>query len=150
MVRELLAAPEDGRVKLFTLWRGLSLRRTLAALFKDGTYEPVRVEGSGAACVFAFMRRLGPDAALAILPVRAAPLFGSDYPLGQRWGDTRLVLPEESPDTPVITSYSIHYTKLYEAPSPSPTRSWTTSSSGAPTARPPTTWPWSWTTPRWA
>ena len=60
----------------------------------------MRVEGSGAACVFAFMRRLGPDAALTVLPVRAAPLFGSDYPLGQRWGDTRLVLPEESPDTP--------------------------------------------------
>lgn len=100
LVRELLATPEDGRVKLFALWRGLSLRRSQTALFAEGSYEPVAVEGPGAACVFAFARRLGPALALAILPVRAAPLFGGDYPLGARWGETRLVLPEESLDGP--------------------------------------------------
>ncbi|EPR39839.1 malto-oligosyltrehalose synthase [Desulfovibrio sp. X2] len=100
LVRTLLARPEDGRVKLFALWRGLLARKNAPELFARGGYEPMEVEGPGAARLFAFARRLPPgdpaagqagsDTAIVLAPVRTGPLFGTDYPLGAPWGETRL------------------------------------------------------------
>ena len=101
--RELLAAPDDGRVKLWLLWRLLRVRRAHPRLFGEGSYEPLAAEGGRAAHVVAFVRRLegvadregrGPTAALVVAPRLTAALAGGDAPVGEAsWQDTALVLP---------------------------------------------------------
>lgn len=56
-VEALAAAPHDGGAKLWFIWRLLSLRRDDPALFRDGGYEGLAVEGPLARHVVAFARR---------------------------------------------------------------------------------------------
>lgn len=56
-VRSMAEAPHDGSAKLWFIWRLLSLRREQPLLFRDGSYEPLVVEGPAARHVVAFARR---------------------------------------------------------------------------------------------
>ncbi|KQX88045.1 malto-oligosyltrehalose synthase [Variovorax sp. Root473] len=56
-VRAMVDAPHDGRAKLWFIWRLLSLRRAQPLLFREGSYEPLQVEGPLARHVVAFARR---------------------------------------------------------------------------------------------
>ncbi len=49
--------PADGRAKLWLAWRLLELRRAQPALLRDGSYEPLRVRGTRAPHVIAYLRR---------------------------------------------------------------------------------------------
>jgi (1->4)-alpha-D-glucan 1-alpha-D-glucosylmutase len=93
---ELLEQLEDGRAKLFLIWRALQLRAALEPLFARGAYLPLRVKGARATSVIAFMRRLERQTAITIAPRLYARLLpaGSDLPLGTpTWGDTWIELP---------------------------------------------------------
>ena len=57
-----------GGLKQAVIARTLALRRALPALFDNGGYEPVAVEGPMAEHVVAFMRRHGADVALTVVP----------------------------------------------------------------------------------
>jgi len=94
----LLRMWPDGRIKLFILWRLLSLRRAHPALFLDGGYEAVATAGEKADHLLAFVRRRGTTTLLVAVPRLAGPLTDADrpFPLGTAaWGDTTLVLPED-------------------------------------------------------
>jgi (1->4)-alpha-D-glucan 1-alpha-D-glucosylmutase len=106
MVRELLAAWPDGRVKLWLTHRALRLRREFPTLFAEGAYLPVRVEGGRGRHVVAFARRHAASWALAVVPRLPARLLGVTAEwapppaLGvpaASWADTCLVLPAEAP-----------------------------------------------------
>ncbi|EFL49756.1 malto-oligosyltrehalose synthase [Solidesulfovibrio fructosivorans JJ]] len=99
----LIAAPEDGRVKFFTLWRGLCARRAQPALFTSGAYVPARFEGSQAKRLFGFWRTFEGEAALAIVPRRIAALSRGEsvFALGGIWEDTRLM--ESAPGITELT-----------------------------------------------
>ncbi|WP_341889095.1 malto-oligosyltrehalose synthase [Variovorax sp. YR752] len=56
-VRAMVASPHDGRAKLWFIWRLLSLRHAQPLLFREGSYEPLQVEGPLARHVVAFTRR---------------------------------------------------------------------------------------------
>ena len=56
-VRAMVALPHDGRAKLWFIWRMLSLRRAQPLLFREGSYEPLQVEGPLARHIVAFARR---------------------------------------------------------------------------------------------
>ncbi|MCY1541584.1 Maltooligosyl trehalose synthase [compost metagenome] len=56
-LRAMVASPHDGRAKLWFIWRLLSLRRAQPLLFREGSYEPLQVEGPLARHVAAFARR---------------------------------------------------------------------------------------------
>ncbi|MGE4538754.1 MAG: malto-oligosyltrehalose synthase [Desulfovibrio sp.] len=101
LCRTLAASPEDGRIKLYTLWRGLCARRAQPALFTSGAYVPARFEGSQAKRLFGFWRTFEGEAALAIVPRRIATLARGEavFALGGIWEDTRLAEP-----APGITS----------------------------------------------
>lgn len=88
----LLDTPEDGRVKLFTLWRGLCARREQTALFTSGAYVPARFEGGQARRIFGFWRVLEDEAALVLVPRRIGMLPRGEeiFALGGIWEDTRL------------------------------------------------------------
>lgn len=89
----LAASPEDGRIKLFTLWRGLAARGAQPELFTVGGYLPARFEGALADRAFGFWRLHEGQAALAVVPWRIAGLSGGAgvFVTGEAWEDTRVV-----------------------------------------------------------
>ena len=95
-LRRLVEAPEDGLAKLYLIWRTLGLRREYAALFRDGTYLPLVVEGERAEHVVAYVRRYRGRGVLVL----AGRLFGALTGNGARlpcgaaaWEATRVMLP---------------------------------------------------------
>jgi (1->4)-alpha-D-glucan 1-alpha-D-glucosylmutase len=94
---DLLAHLEDGRCKLWTTHRALTLRDQQHDLFRRGEYVALDVEGDRKEHVIAFMRR---DAAsgrslLTVLPRFACTLMKGklQWPLGDAWGNDRLKVP---------------------------------------------------------
>jgi (1->4)-alpha-D-glucan 1-alpha-D-glucosylmutase len=78
LLEDLRGRWKDGRIKLYLLSRALRFRRRHALLLRDGSYLPLRARGRRGEHVLAFARRLGGEAAVAIVP---------------RW-TTRLTTPE--------------------------------------------------------
>jgi (1->4)-alpha-D-glucan 1-alpha-D-glucosylmutase len=96
-LRELVAEPEDGRVKLHVIRAALAARRERGAAFSSAIYVPLEAGGSGAARIVAFgrgdgderlvavvSRRLGPA---ATLPTEPSLWEGSVIPLPPGWPD---------------------------------------------------------------
>jgi len=95
-VAALVAAPHDGRAKLWISARLLELRRQRPALFEAGDYTPLTVKGAHAAHVIAYQRRHADDTLIVV----AGRLFAQlgvpvgDLPVGQTtWSDTVVSLP---------------------------------------------------------
>jgi malto-oligosyltrehalose synthase len=97
-LRAWLRRPEDGRLALHVVRRGLAVRRAAPETFLSGDYRPLRAEGPRARHVVAFARRRGERAVVALAPrlvASLAPEPGAP-PLGEAaWGDTRLRLPRD-------------------------------------------------------
>lgn len=87
----------DGRIKQALLGKLLRFRQSAPALFAQGSYEPLEVEGARAENALAFLRREG-DAAMLVVVARccAEGMGEADglVPDGDWWGDTRIALPE--------------------------------------------------------
>jgi (1->4)-alpha-D-glucan 1-alpha-D-glucosylmutase len=94
---ELLACREDGRIKLYLIYRVLNYRKANRELFDHGEYLPVEAPGVRARNLCAFARRAGGRSIIAIaprFPLTLAPEPGQ-APLGERaWLNTSLKLPE--------------------------------------------------------
>jgi (1->4)-alpha-D-glucan 1-alpha-D-glucosylmutase len=92
----LLETPEDGRIKLYVIWKTLGLRRQRPDLFDEGEYLPLKVEGAKADHVVAFLRKTATGSLLVVVPRLVAGLL-NDFdlpPMGpQIWADTQLLLP---------------------------------------------------------
>jgi (1->4)-alpha-D-glucan 1-alpha-D-glucosylmutase len=92
---QLAAQPTDGRLKLWTTWRLLELRRRDPALFRDGDYLPLRVHGRERDHVVAYARRT-PTSLLIVIATRLyARLLGKPGKpaVGEGcWGDTAIDL----------------------------------------------------------
>jgi (1->4)-alpha-D-glucan 1-alpha-D-glucosylmutase len=98
LVSELLAHPEDDRLKLFASATMLRARRAAHDVFRCGSYEPLAVEGSAREHVFAFARVLGQRQAIVAVPRLVATLRpDGDAPIGDTWRDTRIAVPDTSP-----------------------------------------------------
>ncbi|PTB17487.1 malto-oligosyltrehalose synthase [Trinickia symbiotica] len=95
---EQLSNWRDGRVKLGVVHRALTLRAVSPALFLEGSYIPLAVQGTHARHVVAFARRHGDAYAIAIATRFASRLLApeSDVPLVDPavWQDTRVELPQ--------------------------------------------------------
>jgi (1->4)-alpha-D-glucan 1-alpha-D-glucosylmutase len=70
-LRAMLAAWQDGRIKLALVATVLRLRAAHPGLFAEGSYDPLAIEGEEADRVCAFLRRLD-DAALLVAVERFA------------------------------------------------------------------------------
>jgi (1->4)-alpha-D-glucan 1-alpha-D-glucosylmutase len=86
----------DGRIKLWTTWRGLRTRAERAELFHRGDYIELETQGGRAGHLCAFARRRSDQWAIAIAPLQILrEVEGGRYPIGgDFWGDTRVILPE--------------------------------------------------------
>lgn len=96
-VRDLLASPADGRIKLYVMMTALHYRRQHAALFLDGDYVPLEPGGVAQRHVCAFSRRLDNQTVLAVFPRLLARLSTdpSVRPLGtEAWKDTWINVPD--------------------------------------------------------
>jgi (1->4)-alpha-D-glucan 1-alpha-D-glucosylmutase len=89
---------DDGRCKLYVIGTALEFRRARAALFRDGSYVPLRVVGKYAVHVLAFARKLNDAVAVVAVPRLCSRLLGdrNTLPLGAAvWLDTRIELPRK-------------------------------------------------------
>ena len=86
---------EDGRAKLYLMWRLLHLRAAREELFREGGYAAVRTTGARARHAVAFARRLGSDLCITVAPrlmVGLGVKTGA-LPCGAIWEDTRIEIP---------------------------------------------------------
>jgi (1->4)-alpha-D-glucan 1-alpha-D-glucosylmutase len=98
MAQELLTTSQDGRIKLYLIYRTLNFRRGHQQLFLSGTYLPLDVTGAKKDHVCTFARILAEETILVVVPRLVVGLTGGleQPPLGARiWKDTRLLLPSE-------------------------------------------------------
>jgi (1->4)-alpha-D-glucan 1-alpha-D-glucosylmutase len=93
--RELLESIDDGRLKLYVIWRALALRARRPGLFERGRYVALPVAGAHAAHICAFARMHEGISALTVVPRLLLDLTAraTRLPLGAVWADTRIVLP---------------------------------------------------------
>jgi (1->4)-alpha-D-glucan 1-alpha-D-glucosylmutase len=95
LIAELLDTMEDGRVKLFLIYKALRIRREKQQLFDKGEYVPLEVEGKFADHVFAFLRKTESQWAITAAPRLLTDVVSEGrLPLGREvWEDTRILLP---------------------------------------------------------
>jgi (1->4)-alpha-D-glucan 1-alpha-D-glucosylmutase len=94
---ELLKNKEDGRAKLYLIWKVLNLRAKLPLLFQDGDYLPLSVQGTKADHLCAFARRHQNKIVVSIAPRWFALLGGNkdELPLDEScWRETWVEVPE--------------------------------------------------------
>jgi len=95
-VRELLDCWADGRIKLLMTAVGLRLRRSYPDLFLRGHYVPLDADMAGVAGgVIAFARRFDAVTLVVAVPRLIAKLVNLELPVGDVWGEARLLLPPD-------------------------------------------------------
>jgi (1->4)-alpha-D-glucan 1-alpha-D-glucosylmutase len=98
LAAELLAAPEDGAIKLYLACTLLRHRRNDPELYAQGSYRPLDAEGPSKANVVAFGRHREGRYAVAIVSRLVASLMGAEAeeaPIGpETWGETCLLVPD--------------------------------------------------------
>lgn len=99
LISELLAAPQDGKIKLFLIYRALNARREHGDLFRYGTYVPLKAAGPLAHHVVAFARKHPDGWMLAVIPRFLTYLLQeAEAPLGEKvWSGTHVVMPSGCP-----------------------------------------------------
>ncbi|MBE0481617.1 MAG: hypothetical protein IBX68_11645 [Dehalococcoidia bacterium] len=98
-LRELMLAPEDGRIKLYAVTKALKTRMEYPDLFLNGDYLPLDASGECRGHIAAFARRFEGWWALAVVPRLLTRLIErGSLPVGERpWAGTGLELPPDAP-----------------------------------------------------
>ncbi|MFZ5426402.1 MAG: malto-oligosyltrehalose synthase [Thermodesulfobacteriota bacterium] len=112
--RDLLEKFEDGRIKMFLIWKALAARRDLAPLFEEGSYEPLEFKGARGDMAFGFARVLEGRAALAVVPRLFARAAGEEarFPLDDFWEDTEISWAGSTPLRDVFTGKTFPQQRL--------------------------------------
>lgn len=99
LAQELLGHPEDGRVKMFLIWRALQARREHLDIFQQGSYAPVKTYGRWRDHVVAFARNHKNSWIVCVAPRFLTSLVKEkENPLGPAvWEDTRIEVPRGVP-----------------------------------------------------
>jgi (1->4)-alpha-D-glucan 1-alpha-D-glucosylmutase len=94
-VCQLRDNPEDGRLKLYLIWKTLCLRKQEPDIFQSGEYVPLAVTGAKANHVVAFIRKFERTTVLVAASRLVALLNDSESPPigGQVWEDTKIAFP---------------------------------------------------------
>jgi (1->4)-alpha-D-glucan 1-alpha-D-glucosylmutase len=92
---ELLQNWPDGRIKMFLTQRALHFRSEHVDLFRKGNYLPLRANGAFGDCCITFARQTDRHVVVIIVP-RLSSRIGFP-PIGDRWRDTTIELPEGFP-----------------------------------------------------
>jgi (1->4)-alpha-D-glucan 1-alpha-D-glucosylmutase len=92
---ELLKNWPDGQIKLFLIWKTLSVRQRFPTLFTAGDFRPAGVRGERAAHLTAFFRTSSAESALVIAPKFLAGFEMDHLSAGVQtfWQDTAIHMP---------------------------------------------------------
>jgi (1->4)-alpha-D-glucan 1-alpha-D-glucosylmutase len=95
LLQDLLQKKEDGRIKLYVIYRTLHTLAAMKECFGSGEYIPLTPEGERANHVVAFARRNGAQWSVTVVPrLLTRVVDATTPPVGeQAWRDTRLTLP---------------------------------------------------------
>ena len=99
LIRDLLGRMEDGRIKLYVVYKALNFRRAQSEIFQSGDYLPLTATTKGREHLCAFARRKGDRWAMVAVPRLITKLAGPEgLPLGEKtWDGAALLLPREAP-----------------------------------------------------
>jgi (1->4)-alpha-D-glucan 1-alpha-D-glucosylmutase len=99
LVQDLLFTREDGKIKLFLIYRALKAKKANREIFRSGVYLPLELAGSFRSHVIAFAWRYQRLWALVIAPRFLSPLIqAGDFPLRRQvWQDTEVIMPDGAP-----------------------------------------------------
>ncbi|HSS99489.1 MAG TPA: hypothetical protein VLK33_20785, partial [Terriglobales bacterium] len=94
----------EGNAKLFFTWRALTARRQHLALFRDGQYLPLNVQGPLSKHLIAFARKNEDAEAIIVAPRLCAQLLASGSAIqdSSLWKDTYIELPD------TLTAHEYH------------------------------------------
>jgi (1->4)-alpha-D-glucan 1-alpha-D-glucosylmutase len=94
LVSQLIANPQDGRIKLYLTSRALRFRRARQALFAEGSYLPLTARGQKESHLIAFARAAANQSAVVVTGRFFTQLARlSQPPTGNEvWGETALEL----------------------------------------------------------
>jgi (1->4)-alpha-D-glucan 1-alpha-D-glucosylmutase len=96
---ELARHWQDGRIKLYALWKALNFRRERSELFSKGDFLELKAAGPHAEHILAILRHHKREWALLIAPrwlARAQEAQANGDPTAL-WRDTRILLPNSGP-----------------------------------------------------
>jgi (1->4)-alpha-D-glucan 1-alpha-D-glucosylmutase len=99
---ELSRSNDDGRIKMYLIYKALTFRKLNLGLFEKGEYLPLAAFGPSADLVCAFARRLGSASMIVVVPrfLRRLIPENESMPLGETaWEDTYLVPPDADGET---------------------------------------------------
>jgi (1->4)-alpha-D-glucan 1-alpha-D-glucosylmutase len=103
--RELALHIEDGRAKLFLIWRALLLRSKLPAWFESGDYVALAATGTQRERLCAFARMREGQALLTLAPRHWIGLLDDpEQPSAQAWDDTELDLEAVGPTSEFVNA----------------------------------------------
>jgi (1->4)-alpha-D-glucan 1-alpha-D-glucosylmutase len=99
LVQDLLSTREDGRVKLFLIYRALKAKEANRDIFRSGAYLPLEPAGRFRNHVIAFAWRHKRQWAVVIAPRFLSGLVQEGcFPLGRQvWQDTDVTMPDGAP-----------------------------------------------------
>ncbi len=116
LIQELISTSDDGRIKLFLIYKALSARQKYRHIFENGDYIPIVTGGKYKENIIAFAWKHKPHWAITIVPRFLAGVVNQDqWPLGKNvWEDTHIVLPEGAPSLwrNAITGAQLKYPDL--------------------------------------
>lgn len=97
-LHDLVQHWQDGRIKMYLIWRAVHFRGEHQDLFREGELVPIQVAGRYGRNVIAFLRRRGEESALVVVPRFLSQVCAAICPISDvDWGDTTLILPQEAP-----------------------------------------------------
>jgi (1->4)-alpha-D-glucan 1-alpha-D-glucosylmutase len=99
LIQNLLSTREDGKIKLFLIYRALKARKANRETFREGAYIPLESAGRFKSNVIAFARKYKQQWAIVIAPRFLSHLVQEgEFPLGREvWQDTAVIMPDRSP-----------------------------------------------------
>jgi (1->4)-alpha-D-glucan 1-alpha-D-glucosylmutase len=91
---DLAGHSEDGGIKLYTIWKALTLRRERPELFSKGAFVELKATGPSAEHVLAILRHIKREWVLLVAP-RWLSRAGDEI----RWRETAVPLPDSAPSS---------------------------------------------------
>ncbi len=122
--KELLENKEDGRVKLYLIYRILHTRAEYRTLFEQGKYVPLKINGFRKNHVVAFARKTKNSWAVTAVPRFSLTLTGERGLLlsEEVWQDTSIEIPaqiqawkDRITDSPIDSSEELSVASLFQS-----------------------------------
>ena len=116
LIKDLFVHKDDGRIKLFTIYRLLKARNRFKELFENGEYIPLKAEGKYQDNIIVFARQDHNSCCIVLAPRFLSMIVKEDeLPLGESiWQDTVIFLPDEFPSewASILTEQKLRVDKI--------------------------------------